>query len=273
MSDKDRKSNVSLVDRIKGWRVPILTGLGLLFALAVAGVTGKMSWGHIVHVGRLVAEPDAGILPVAVDGMMLTGAVMGAVDRLRGMKVRGWAIISLWLGSVLTLTFNVASAWERGVWAMIVAAIPAATMLVAVEVIFHPSRRVMEAVRGQRWWSRKPTQTAAKTIDAPEPAPPTPTPVVTPEPPVQPARASRPPRPRATVAEKDAATRKPRAGTPGAARGENTRPRTRKVAQDEPSAGSTPEPMAGPTMRPRPLAIEAQAVRVVDPSLTAAFSG
>ena len=56
------------------WRIPILATLGFLVVLAVAGVTGYMSWGHIVDVGRKVGEPSADLLPVAVDGMMVAGA-------------------------------------------------------------------------------------------------------------------------------------------------------------------------------------------------------
>jgi hypothetical protein len=66
------------------------------------------------------------------------------VDRIRGYKARAWSIVALWFGSWLTLAFNVMSAYERGVLAMVVAAIPAAAFLVTVESVFHPSTRLLE---------------------------------------------------------------------------------------------------------------------------------
>lgn len=126
------------------WRVPILSTLGLLGVLVVGYVTGTMSWRHIVHIGQLVQEPSAGTLPVAVDGMMLVGAIMGWVDKIRGYKPRVWSLIALWLGSVGTLAFNVLSAYARGPAAMAVAAVPAVAFLVTVECVFHPSQRLLK---------------------------------------------------------------------------------------------------------------------------------
>src|SRR5262245_8926397 len=134
-----------------GWfvkyRIALLTTAGIMLAVAVAGVTGFSSWGHIVAVGRGVREPSAALLPVAVDGMMLSGTAMAAVDPLRGKRPRAWSIVGMWLGSAMTLTFNVASAWERGVVAMIIACVYAVALLVTVETLFHPSRRYLEGRR------------------------------------------------------------------------------------------------------------------------------
>jgi hypothetical protein len=133
--------------RVRRNAVPILTALGILVACVVAGIAAKNSWGHIVEVGRSVGEPGANLLPVSVDGMMLAGTVMGAVDRIRGYKTRFWAVVALWLGSMMTLIFNVASAYERGLKAMGVAVIPAVTLIISVEAIFHPSRRLLETTK------------------------------------------------------------------------------------------------------------------------------
>lgn len=121
--------------------VTILTALGLLFSATVAGVVGWASWQHIVEVGQSAGEAAAHLLPVAIDGLMLTGTVMGAVDRLRGFKTRGWAVVGLWTGSILTLAFNMLSAWGRGPKAMLIAVLFAVTLLIAVETMFHPSQR------------------------------------------------------------------------------------------------------------------------------------
>lgn len=127
-----------------------LITLGIMFVAVVAIVAGYLSWGHIREVGLKYGEPGANYLPVSVDGMMLAGTVMGAVDNLRGYKIRGWAVVSLWLGSIMTMLFNVASAQERGPIAMGIAAIPAIALIVSVENIFHPSRRALEKVKQVR---------------------------------------------------------------------------------------------------------------------------
>lgn len=134
----------------RDWRETILVILGTFFVLIVGGITGFMSWGHITEVGLSVAEPAAVFLPVCVDGMMLAGTVLGALDRLRVMRTRVWAIIGLWLGSLLTLGFNTLSAYERGPAAMAVAMLPAVTFLTSVEMIFHPGRVPLEPVKRGR---------------------------------------------------------------------------------------------------------------------------
>jgi hypothetical protein len=122
----------------------------LLVSAAVAGVTGWGSWGHIVHIGHSVGEPSADWLPVAIDGMMFNGTILVAVDRFRKRVARPWAVVSLWLGSCLTLAFNVASAWERGVWAMLIAVTYSVALLCTVEAIFHPSQTTIEEAMARR---------------------------------------------------------------------------------------------------------------------------
>lgn len=131
-------------------RQAILTTLGLIVTLAVAGFGAWQSWGHITHVGRTVGEPTAPFTAVSIDGMMFVGGVMGAVDRYRGFKTRWWAIIALWLGSAMSISANVASALERGWLAAVWAVVPAVSLLVCVEIMFHPSRRLLALVKTVR---------------------------------------------------------------------------------------------------------------------------
>jgi hypothetical protein len=128
-------------------RQNILTTLGLVVTVVVAGFGAWQSWGHITHVGHMVEEPTAAFTAVSIDGMMFVGGVMGAVDRYRGFKTRWWAIIALWLGSAMSIGANVGSAFERGFWASLWSVVPAVSLLVCVEIMFHPSRRVIEAVK------------------------------------------------------------------------------------------------------------------------------
>lgn len=200
------------------YRVALLTTAGVLFAGAVAAINGWTSWGHIVHVGRMVGEPAAPLLPVSVDGMMLTGTVMASVDAIRKRRPRGWAIVSMWVGSIMTIAFNVGSAYERGILAMGIAVVPAVALLVTVETLFHPSKRWVQGYLDEK--ANAAAETAAET---PEP---TPTPVHPPlfvEPVVEPT---------GTTANKPRRRRKP-SGLGSQARGNGTRGGGRGIIEAE----------------------------------------
>jgi hypothetical protein len=164
------------------WRtlgVVALYALAGLMAATVGAVVGKMSYGHIVHDGMAVGEPDAWLLPVAIDGMMVASTAIQAVDRLLGKQPRSWAVAGLWLGGIMTLSANIGSAYTRGFWACIVAMVPAVAFIIVVEMIFRPSRRALKAAR---------TAVAAVVQAAPVVAPvaPVPAPVVAPTVPAAP---------------------------------------------------------------------------------------
>lgn len=136
----------------KGRKIQIMVShiVAVLFAVAVAGVNGKVSWHHGVAVAAGVGESQAFLFPLAYDGMMLSGAALAYVDTLRGYVPRVWSVIGLWLGTALTLTFNVWSAWGRGPAAMAIAAVYAVTFLITVEALFHPSARLLADKRNKR---------------------------------------------------------------------------------------------------------------------------
>jgi hypothetical protein len=128
-------------------RIVLLTSVAVLFTVAVGSVTGRASWQHIVDVAREYGEPSAAWLPVAVDGMMLSSTALAWVDQLMGKRPRGWSVFGMWLGSIMTLAFNLVSAWARGPVAMGIAALYAVATLVTVEALFHPSQRYL----ADRW--------------------------------------------------------------------------------------------------------------------------
>lgn len=140
--------------------------LALLPTFAVIGVTAYASWGHIVHVAETVGEPSADLLPFAVDGMMLAGSFFALADRLRGYEPRGWSMVALVFGSLLTVTFNVASAMERGLVAMLISAVYAIAFLVTVEAAFHPSTVL---IGHSRKALRRARKAAGKALSAPLP--------------------------------------------------------------------------------------------------------
>lgn len=231
------------------YRIAFLLIAGMAVVVTVAGVAGYSSWGHIVHVGRMVHEPAAAWLPVSIDGLMIAGAIMQAIDRLRRFKPRPWATVSLWLGATLTITYNVVSAWERGFWGCAVAVTPAVALLVLVEGATRPGR-VVAVIRE----AREAVQAVVAAVTAPVPAAPVPapmpapwvpiaTPEATSEAPVVAVKAA--PRKRATPAKKTAkppvamatespAPRKraPRTSSGLKATGPGTRPRKLAVAPD-----------------------------------------
>lgn len=162
------------------YRIAFLLLSGMAVVVTVAGVAGYSSWGHIVHVGRMVHEPAAAWLPVSIDGLMIAGAIMQAIDRLRGFKPRPWATVSLWLGATATITYNVVSAWERGFWGCAVAVTPAVALLVLVEGATRPGR-VRAAIKGAQEVAQ--AIIAAVTTPVPPAVPqPVPAPIVVPVP-------------------------------------------------------------------------------------------
>lgn len=170
---KERKQRRTVREVWYAWREGLLLAASLLVSLAVAGVTGWGSWSHIVHIGHVVHEPAADWLPVAIDGMMVNGTVLAAIDRFRGRVARTWSVISLWSGSVLTLSFNVASAYERGFWAMMIAVMFAVALLFTVEAMFHPSQTLIEEAVARRAERRaaKAARKAGVTLAVPVVAP------------------------------------------------------------------------------------------------------
>lgn len=173
-------------------RIVLLTSVAVLFTVAVGSVTGRASWQHIVDVAREYGEPSAAWLPVAVDGMMLSSTALAWVDQLMGKRPRGWSVFGMWLGSIMTLAFNLVSAWERGPVAMGIAALYAVATLVTVEALFHPSQRYLA---DRRKGTFEAPVVAVESVTAP--VVPVPTPVapvvaeVAPEP-VAPKRRARP---------------------------------------------------------------------------------
>jgi hypothetical protein len=167
------KSTASTPTRDWGkWREGIFIVFSLIVSSAVAGVTGWGSWMHIVHIGHAVGEPSADWLPVAIDGMMLNGTILIAVDRFRKRVARFWAVVSLWLGTIMTLGFNIASAFERGLAAMFIAACFAIALLCTVEAVFHPSQTTIEEALARRT-ARRAIKAAATAVQIPAPlAPP-----------------------------------------------------------------------------------------------------
>jgi hypothetical protein len=243
------KSTAAPVPAERGkWREGLFIAFSLIVSGAVAYVTGKGSWMHIVHIGHTVGEPSADWLPVAIDGMMLNGTILVAVDRFRKRVARPWAVISLWLGSILTLVFNIASAWERGIAAMLIAVMYAVALLCTVEAVFHPSQTTIEEAMERRAArrSRKLAANAAQTL-APQAPPVVAVAVDTPEVPAAPvtvapvpAQAAKPKPPRGRRAAPRTTPRGPVQSTrKGAAA---------KTAPADVQETTVPAPMGEPTV-------------------------
>lgn len=163
----------------RGRKVVIIVShvVAVTFAVAVAAVNGKVSWHHGVSVAESVGESQAFLFPLAYDGMMLSGAALAYVDVLRGLVPRPWSVVGLWLGTALTLLFNVLSAWDRGWSAMAIAAVYAVTFLITVEALFHPSQRLLSEKLDKRRARREAATASAVAPTVTAPMPPAPAPV------------------------------------------------------------------------------------------------
>ena len=110
-------------------------------AALVAAVAGIISYSHIREVALRVGEGDlAGmLLPLGIDGLIVVAAMAMIEDKRAGRYPRPSARVALVLGIVMTVAGNVASA-EASWVARAVAAVPALSFLVAVEVLARTGR-------------------------------------------------------------------------------------------------------------------------------------
>lgn len=119
-----------------------------LAAFLVGAAAAVLSWRHIVHTAKEYGhEPDwaAMLYPVPIDGMMIVGVVMAADDRATGRRVRGWARVATWVGGVLSILNQVASAYVYGGMAIAVAVIPSGSLIITVEVMSRRGKQLEEA--------------------------------------------------------------------------------------------------------------------------------
>ncbi len=115
-------------------------------AVVVAAVAGYSSWQHIVEVARDAGErlSVAGVMPLSIDGLVVV-ASLAMIEDKRNDRVPRWsARVALVFGILATLGFNLASAeptWK----ARAVAAVPAISFLLAVEVLSRTGKRIASA--------------------------------------------------------------------------------------------------------------------------------
>ena len=110
-------------------------------AAVVAGVAGFASYRHIYAVAVSAGEPPAvaAVLPLAIDGLILVATLAMHDDQRHGRHPRMSARVALAFGVAATLAANVASA-AATVTARLVAAVPAVSFLLAVEVLARRGR-------------------------------------------------------------------------------------------------------------------------------------
>ncbi|MFI7426084.1 DUF2637 domain-containing protein [Micromonospora sp. NPDC049836] len=148
-------------------------------AALVAAVAGFASYRHIYDVATAAGEHQgvAAVLPLAIDGLILVATLAMLDDKRRQRRPRLSARVALGFGVAATLAANVASAHPT-VTARLVAAVPAVSFLLAVEVLAR---------------SGKPLPVAEPVEVTPEPAPADPWRYAEPVEPVTPTSGSRDP--------------------------------------------------------------------------------
>ncbi|MEU8391519.1 DUF2637 domain-containing protein [Micromonospora sp. NPDC048843] len=123
---------------------PNLTTLTSRAAAAlVAAVAGFASYQHIYDVASTAGEhvTVASVLPLAIDGLILVATLAMLDDKRNHRRPRLSARVALVFGILATLAANVASA-NPNATARLVAAVPAVSFLLAVEVLARSGKPV-----------------------------------------------------------------------------------------------------------------------------------
>lgn len=110
-------------------------------AALVAAVAGVISYGHIRQVANASGETElaAALLPLGIDGLIVVATLAMLEDKRAHRYPRLSARYALVFGVVSTIAFNVGSAAPT--WtARAVAAVPALSFLIAVEVLARSGR-------------------------------------------------------------------------------------------------------------------------------------
>ncbi|WP_326550230.1 DUF2637 domain-containing protein [Micromonospora sp. NBC_01813] len=127
---------------------PVTTLASRAAAVVVALVAGYASWMHIAAVARSAGEPAsvAALLPLAVDGLIVVGTMALVDDKRHHRRPRWSARVALVFGVLATVAANIASA-EPTPTARLVAAVPAVSFLLAVEVLTRSGRPIADGRR------------------------------------------------------------------------------------------------------------------------------
>lgn len=113
-------------------------------AALVAAVAGFASYRHIYDVATGAGEHQgvAAVLPLAIDGLILVATLAMLDDKRHQRRPRLSARVALVFGILATLAANVASA-NPNVTARLVAAVPAVSFLLAVEVLARSGKPLL----------------------------------------------------------------------------------------------------------------------------------
>ncbi|MGC1212625.1 MAG: DUF2637 domain-containing protein [Micromonospora sp.] len=119
-------------------------------AAVVAAVAGTASYRHIYDVATGAGEHRgvAAVLPLAIDGLIVVATLAMLEDKRQERRPRLAARLALAFGVTATLAANVASAQPTAT-ARLVAAIPAISFLLAVEVLSQKGKPMVKLASPQ----------------------------------------------------------------------------------------------------------------------------
>lgn len=171
----DKPAEVKEATKVRWWkRSAAWRRIGSDGAAFLVGANAAfLSWKHIVHASILLHQDGlaAFLYPLSIDGAMIVGVIKAADDRASGRKVRGWARIVTWAGGMVSIAAQILSAWQWGYGAAAWSVVPAAFLIMVVEVMARrgrllpvPSPAVVETVSIV-------TPVEPVVASAPEPAP------------------------------------------------------------------------------------------------------
>lgn len=124
---------------------PNITHVKYGSALIVGGIAAYQSY---FHMSELITEAGqdkhgaAWVLPLSVDGLALTATVNMIQAKRAGRKPTLTSWVALGAGVLTSLAANVASAWDDGAIARVVAGWPAIAVMLVIELLARKGKKV-----------------------------------------------------------------------------------------------------------------------------------
>lgn len=119
----------------------LYTWAARLLATGVCAIAFVASYNHIKAVALDAGESPlvATLIPLSIDGVVLTGILAWLADEANSRSIRPWALVAVWLGVAGTIAANLRSA-EPNLTAYMIAAAPPVALLIATKVLLWEGR-------------------------------------------------------------------------------------------------------------------------------------
>lgn len=114
----------------------LYTWAARLLATGVCAIAFVASFHHIRDVALAAGESElvATLIPLSIDGVVLTGILAWLADEANNRRIRPWALLAVWLGVAGTILANLRSA-SPTLTAYMIAAAPPVALLISTKVL------------------------------------------------------------------------------------------------------------------------------------------